>query len=141
MSRGRHAATAESRSARRRAARQATEGAVAVAPDPEPPASDDVPVDRFWEHGPELEELHFEIRPPDVPGAVLRLLGRPPGWGGQDDLLDALHELYRVASASVRDAAFADLDDAPDGTADDEPADGRREADAPTPTQAESPTR
>ena len=47
-----------------------------------------------------------------MPGAVLRLLGRPPGWGGQDDLLDTLHDLYRVASASVRDAAFADLGDA-----------------------------
>jgi uncharacterized Zn finger protein len=92
--------------------------------DADPPTSDDVPVDRFWEHGPELDALHFEIRPPDVPGAVLRLLGRPPGWGGQDELLDTLHDLYRVASASVRDVAFADLDETPDRTAEDELAHG-----------------
>jgi uncharacterized Zn finger protein len=106
------------------AARQAADTSAVPAPEPEPPANDDVSVDRFWEHGPELDDLHFEIRPPDVPGAILRLLGRPPGWGGQDDLLDTLHELYRVASASVRDVAFADPDEPTDGAADDEPVNG-----------------
>jgi uncharacterized Zn finger protein len=109
------------------AARQAAEKSAPPDPELEPPA-DDVPVDRFWEHGPELEDLHFEIRPPDMPGAVLRLLGRPPGWGGQDDLLDTLHDLYRVASASVRDAAFADIGDAADGSPDDEPLASRSDA-------------
>ena len=103
------------------AARQAAESAAPSAPDPELAAEEPIPVDGFWAHGPELDALHFEIRPPDVPGAVLRLLGQPPGWGGQDDLLDTLHQLYQVASASVRDVAFADLGDGPDGTADDEP--------------------
>ena len=102
-------------------ARQAAESAASGA-DAEGPAVDDIAVDGFWGHGPELDDLHFEIRPPDVPGAVLRLLGRPPGWGGQDDLLDTVHDLYRVASASVRDAAFADLDEAPEPAADDETA-------------------
>jgi uncharacterized Zn finger protein len=74
-------------------------------------AGEEISVARFWEYGPELDDLHFEIHPPDVPGAVLRLLGRPPGWGGQDDLLDTLQDLYRVASASVRDAALADVED------------------------------
>src|SRR4051794_6855987 len=72
--------------------------------------SQPLPIDQFWTLGPELEGLHFEIRGPDVPGAVLRLLGRPPGWGGQEELLATLHDLYRVASASVRDAALADLE-------------------------------
>ena len=69
-----------------------------------------------------MPHLHFEIRPSDMSGAVLRLLGRPPGWGGQDEFLDTLHDLYRVASASVRDAAFADLDEAPEAASDDEAA-------------------
>ena len=106
------------------AARQAADGTESQATDAETPGSDDIPIDGFWEHGAELNDLHFEIRPPDVPGAVLRLLGRPPGWGGQDDLLETLHDLYRVASASVRDVAFADLDETPDGSGDDEPANG-----------------
>ena len=69
-------------------------------------AAQPLPIDQFWTLGPELEGLHFEIRGPDVPGAVLRLLGRPPGWGGQEELQATLHDLYRVASASVRDAAL-----------------------------------
>jgi uncharacterized Zn finger protein len=80
--------------------------------------ADEIPVAGFWEHGPTLDDLHFEIRPPDVPGAVLRLLGRPPGWGGEDELLSTLHDLYRVASASVRDAALVDVDEALDTPAD-----------------------
>jgi uncharacterized Zn finger protein len=91
------------------AAKQVAEAAQQTADDAES-AHEEVPVERFWEHGPELDDLHFEIRPPDVPGAVLRLLGRPPGWGGYDDLMVILNDLYQVASASVRDAAFADLD-------------------------------
>lgn len=74
------------------------------------------PVERFWEIGAELDDLHFEIRPPDVPGAVLRLLGRPPGWGGQDELLASLHDLYQIASASVRDVALADVEPEDDGS-------------------------
>ena len=92
------------------------------------PPIDDIAVEGFWEHGPELDDLHFEIRPPDVPGAVLRLLGRPPGWGGQDELLDTLHDLYRVGSASVRDVAFADHGDGPDGATDDEASSASTEA-------------
>jgi uncharacterized Zn finger protein len=83
------------------------------------PASDAIPVDSFWGHGPGLDDLHFEIRPPEVPGAVLRLLGRPPGWGGQDELLETLHDLYRVASASVRDVALADVEEEPTAAADE----------------------
>jgi uncharacterized Zn finger protein len=95
------------------AARAAAEGASPVAAEPtEPAAADEISADRFWEIGRELDDLHFEIHPPEVPGAVLRLLGRPPGWGGQDELQATLHELYRVASASVRDAALADVDEA-----------------------------
>ena len=90
------------------------------AADGEPDVAEEIPVDGFWEHGPELDNLHFEIRPPDVPGAVLRLLGRPPGWGNQDEMLDTLGALYTVASASVRDAAFADLDGDEQPHADDE---------------------
>ena len=56
-----------------------------------------------------------------MPGAVLRLLGRPPGWGGQDELLATLHDLYQVASASVRDVALADLEDEQDAGAEEEP--------------------
>lgn len=116
----------------------ARQDAAPSAPDVEPPTSDEIPVDRFWEHGPELDDLHFEIRPPDVPGAVLRLLGRPPGWGGQDELLDTLHDLYRVASASVRDVALADLDQAPDGSPEDGPGGQSTEAEPPNATQTES---
>lgn len=102
------------------AARQGVEGTTPQSTDAETPGADDIPIDGFWEHGSELDDLHFEIRPPDVPGAVLRLLGRPPGWGGQEDHLDTLHSLYRVASASVRDAAFADLGETPDASGDEE---------------------
>jgi uncharacterized Zn finger protein len=103
------------------AARAAAEGATAPAEEPEPADSDPIPVNTFWGHAPELDELHFEIKPPDVPGAVLRLLGRPPGWGGQDELLETLHDLYQVASASVRDVALADLEDEQDASAEEEP--------------------
>lgn len=85
-------------------------------------ASQPLPIDQFWTLGPELEGLHFEIRGPDVPGAVLRLLGRPPGWGGQEELQATLHDLYRVASASVRDAALADLEEPAEENAEDDVA-------------------
>jgi uncharacterized Zn finger protein len=88
----------------------------------------ELPVDRFWDLGAELDELRFEIRPPDVPDAVLRLLGPPPAWSGHDEALTQLQAAYRVASASVRDAALADVDaddaDADDSTVDGELADG-----------------
>lgn len=102
------------------AARQA----VADAPPAEPvaEAADEIVISNFWEHGPGLDALHFEIHRPDVPGAILRLLGRPPGWGGQDDLLARLHDLYRIASASVRDAALADIEAEPSAV--DRPEDG-----------------
>src|SRR5688572_28735700 len=83
-----------------------------------------LPIDQFWTLGPELEGLHFEIRGPDVPGAVLRLLGRPPGWGGQEELQATLHDLYRVASASVRDVALADLEAPAEESADAAEASG-----------------
>lgn len=86
----------------------------------------ELPVDRFWDVGAELDELRFEIRPPDVPGAVLKLLGPPPAWAAHDEALARLLEVYRAASASVRDAALADIDTA-DGDAVDDgtDADGR----------------
>jgi uncharacterized Zn finger protein len=107
------------------AARSAAESATTPAEIPEPAADEPIPVDGFWVHGPELDDLHFEIRPPEVPGAVLRLLGRPPGWGGQDELLETLHELYQVASASVRDVALADLEEEQDAGAEEEPVSGQ----------------
>jgi uncharacterized Zn finger protein len=91
------------------AARQAAIDA--APPEATAPADDEIPISRFWEHGPGLDTLTFDIHPPEVPGAILRLLGRPPGWGGQDDLLASLHDLYQIASASVRGAALADVED------------------------------
>lgn len=88
------------------AARMAAE----IQAEAEAAASEPLPIDQFWTLGAELDGLHFEIRGPDVPGAVLRLLGRPPGWGGQEELQATLHDLYRVASASVRDVALSDLE-------------------------------
>jgi uncharacterized Zn finger protein len=102
------------------AARVEAESATSTTEAPAPDVSETIPVDRFWEHGSALEDLHFEIRPPDVPGAVLRLLGRPPGLGTQDDQLDQLLTFYQVASASVRDAALADLEEEQGGSPDDE---------------------
>ena len=66
----------------------------------------------FWAYDPELDALHFEIHPPEVPGAVAAP-ARPAAWMGcgRDDLVDVLHDLYQVASASVRDAALADLEE------------------------------
>jgi uncharacterized Zn finger protein len=95
-------------------------GSPAAPPADASPGADEILADNFWECGAELDELHFEIRPPDVPGAILRLLGRPPGWGGQDELFDTLHNLYAVASASVRDAAFADLEGEATGAVEEE---------------------
>jgi uncharacterized Zn finger protein len=74
-------------------------------------APEDVPLDRFWEYDPEIDALHFEIHPPEVPGAIVRLLGPPPGWSGRDELVTTLNDLYHIASASVRDAALADVED------------------------------
>jgi len=88
------------------------------------PAEEELPVDRFWDLGHELDDLHFEIRPPDVPGAVLRLLGPPPAWGAQEDLLSRLYDLYHIASASVRDTALADVERVDDGLATDESPNG-----------------
>jgi uncharacterized Zn finger protein len=113
----------------RRVAFGSTGGVPSVMPDELPDDVEDedaaggeavLSVGPFWRTGPELDDLHFEIRSPDVPGAVLRLLGPPPAWGSHDDLLARLHELYRVASASVRDAALADVDEPDDGPLDDE---------------------
>ena len=86
----------------------------------QPPEPLEPLIDRFWEVGPELALLDIDIRPPDVPGAVLKRLGHPPVWGSQDEFRAGLETLYRVASASVRDAAIAsdDADGDPDGVAD-----------------------
>ena len=113
------------------ALRVETESAAPPADEPEPETSEAIPVDRFWGHSPELDGLHFEIRSPDVPGAVLRLLGRPPGWGGQDDLFETLHDLYQVASASVRDAALADLEEEQAAPLTEEPVNGQAESEQP----------
>jgi uncharacterized Zn finger protein len=83
-------------------------------------AEENLSVDAFWQAGPDLDDLHFEIRPPDIEGAVLRLLGPPPAAGPHDELYSRLHALYRVASASVRDAALADVAPADDGPVDDD---------------------
>src|SRR4051812_47691635 len=45
----------------------ATEEAVVDRPE-------ELPIDRFWTYDAELDALHFEIHPPDVPGAIMRLL-------------------------------------------------------------------
>src|SRR4051794_8291048 len=66
--------------------------------DHEPHDMLELPVDRFWDLGAELEELRFEIRPPDVPDAVLRLLGPPPSWPVYDESFSRLQAVYRVAS-------------------------------------------
>lgn len=92
--------------AARMAAEQAAAAEAAAAA-----ANQPLPVNQFWTLGAEVEALNFEIRGPDVPGAVLRLLGRPPGWGGQEELQATLYDLYRVASASVRDLALTDLEE------------------------------
>src|SRR4051794_30188560 len=88
-----------------------SEAAVMAEAEPEVGRAEELPLEQFWTYGPELDGLHFEIHPPEVPGAIVRLLGAPPGWVGRDDLVEVLHDLYGVASASVRDAALADLDE------------------------------
>ena len=86
--------------------------AAPAGPDGEQPPEPLEPlVDRFWEVGPELALLDIEIRPPDVPGAVLKRLGPPPVWGSQEEFRASLETLYRVASASVRDAAISSDDE------------------------------
>ena len=92
---------------------------VPVAADGEQPAEPLEPlIDRFWQVGPELALLDIDIRPPEVPAAVLKRLGHPPVWGSQDEFRASLEMLYRTASASVRDAAVASDDEA--GTPDDD---------------------
>jgi uncharacterized Zn finger protein len=92
----------------------ASTAAVSDTAQAEAPVADrveDLPLERFWTYAPELDGLTFEIHPPEVPGAIVRLLGPPPGWAGRDELAQTLQDLYHVASASVRDAALADLDE------------------------------
>jgi uncharacterized Zn finger protein len=93
------------------AAKAAAQAEAAPATEPSAEAGEELPLDRFWAYDPEIDALNFVIHPPEVPGAVLRLLGTPPGWAARDDLADVLHDLYQVASASVRDAALADPDE------------------------------
>jgi uncharacterized Zn finger protein len=111
------------------AARAAASAATArpEAAQAEAPAAErveELSLERFWTYDLELDGLTFEIHPPEVPGAIVRLLGPPPGWAGHDELAETLQDLYHIASASVRDAALADLDeDDEPGPADPEPAD------------------
>jgi uncharacterized Zn finger protein len=85
-------------------------GATEVEPFESPPREEAEPaeldVSAFWTLDPEVESLDIEIRPPDVPGAILKRLGRPPVWGAQDQFLASLELLYRTASANVRDRAL-----------------------------------
>ena len=81
------------------------------APEETPDPLDPDPT-RFWTIGPELARLEIEIGPPEIPGAVLKRLGRPPGWGGQDELFAGLELLYRTASASVRELALGERESA-----------------------------
>lgn len=93
------------------AAKAAAQAEVAATVEPVAEVHEEIPLARFWEYDPEIDSLTFEIHPPEVPGAVLRLLGSPPGLATRDDLIASLNDLYQVASASVRDAALADLDE------------------------------
>ena len=109
-------------------ARRGAEAPAAAEPDaPEPPEPLDSDPTRFWAVGPELARLEIEIGPPDVPGSVLKRLGRPPTWGAQDEFLGSLELLYRTASASIRDLALGERDPAPpagDPPEDDSAPDG-----------------
>jgi uncharacterized Zn finger protein len=108
--------------ARVAAASAASDTAPSEAPSAE--RVEELSLERFWTYDPELDGLTFEIHPPEVPGAIVRLLGPPPGWSGRDELAETLQDLYHVAAASVRDAALADLDDDDEaGPADPELAD------------------
>jgi uncharacterized Zn finger protein len=102
------------------AAKAAAQADAAVVTEPVSAVEDEIPLSRFWTYDPEIDALTFEIHPPEVPGAVARLLGPPPGWTARDDLVDVLHDLYQVASASVRDAALADLEEDEAGPAEAE---------------------
>jgi uncharacterized Zn finger protein len=101
-------------------AAKAAAQADAAAVEPDAGVEGEIPLDRFWEYDPEIDALTFEIHPPEVPGAVLRLLGPPPGLATRDDLMASLQDLYGVASASVRDAALADPDEDEAGPAEPE---------------------
>ena len=93
------------------AAKAAAQADAAATVEPVAEMPEEISLARFWAYDPEIDALTFEIHPPEVPGAILRLLGSPPGLAMRDDLIASLHDLYQVASASVRDAALADLDD------------------------------
>jgi uncharacterized Zn finger protein len=84
--------------------------AAAVA-EPAPENGEELSLERFWEYDPDIDALNFVIHPPEVPVAIVRLLGPPPGWAAREDLDVILNDLYQVASASVRDAALADPED------------------------------
>jgi uncharacterized Zn finger protein len=93
------------------ATKTATPIEAAAVAEPVPESGEELSPKRFWEYDPDIDALNFVIHPPEVPGAIVRLLGPPPGWAAREDLEVILNDLYRVASASVRDAALADPED------------------------------
>lgn len=63
----------------------------------------DTQLDRFWEPGPELDEIEVAIAPPQVPLAVLEQLGPSPFARSGFPLIGFLATTYDKVSRSALD--------------------------------------
>lgn len=77
----------------------------AIVYQPQIPGVSDLPaptmeeqLDRFWEAGPELEEIHAPLRAPEVSHVLLRRLGPSPFTGPRFPLLGLLATCYELIS-------------------------------------------
>ena len=63
---------------------------------PSPPLAEQI--DRFWEVGPEFDEIEVRIEPPDQPLALLEQLGTSPFERGEFPLIGFLATTYDKVS-------------------------------------------
>lgn len=100
----------------------------AIVYQPQIPGVSDVPapsmeeqLDRFWEAGPELEEIDAPLRAPEVSHVLLRRLGPSPFTGPKFPLLGLLATCYELISEHAAAGAEAAMEP------EDEEAEGDRE--------------
>ncbi|MBC7234469.1 MAG: SWIM zinc finger family protein [Chloroflexi bacterium] len=61
----------------------------------------------FWQIGPEAENVHIRVAPPDIKLEVLRILG-DPGLSGNEPIIERLERVYEAVSQRALDIAFGE---------------------------------
>jgi uncharacterized Zn finger protein len=86
---------------------QLPEVAPAPRPAPEAPAAPADPLERFWQLGPELENLHIRVRPPEVELQVLKVLG-DPSFAQDAALVERLTRVYSAVTDRALTVAYGE---------------------------------